>query len=89
MKILEDTFEVGMMEKCADEVLRLCGERLDRHCGLPASKEIYALIRKCLAPVPELADSFPCVLYFPTREAATEFLEIVKAAKPDMEERKL
>jgi len=88
-RVLEDTFEAGMMEKCGDAVLKLCGDRLDRNCGLPDSKEIYALIRKCLAPVPELADAFPCVLYFPTRAAATEFLELVKAAKPNMEERKL
>lgn len=40
-------------------------------------------------PVPELAGTFPIVLYFPTREDADGFLQIAKVALPNMEARDL
>lgn len=36
------------------------------------------------APVPQLEATFPCVLYFDSREDATEFIELVKEAKPNL-----
>lgn len=42
-----------------------------------------------LPNVPELAGSFPLVLYFPTKEESDDFVDLIKQAKPHMITRQL
>lgn len=36
------------------------------------------------APVPQLKDCHPCILYFESRDEASEFMALVQEAKPNL-----
>lgn len=44
---------------------------------------------RAVFPTPDADGLFPAILYFPTAQDASDFLEMVKKAKPNLTERKL
>lgn len=71
----------------------LYGDDGEMQCGIclvdfkrDSVEDIEAKFRRAnwKAPVPQLKDCFPCVLYFETRIEANEFLELVQEAKPNL-----
>lgn len=71
----------------------LYGDDGEMQCGIclvdfrrDSAEDIKAKFRRAnwKAPVPQLKDCFPCVLYFETRAEANSFIALVQEAKPNL-----
>lgn len=92
MKTTVKPEDIGCASAAADlfEVAQTCtGTQLARVAQLFADHRQAAADRELRAPVPELADSFPVVLYLRNAQDRDELIAALKEAKPDMISRNL